>query len=334
VFNHSIASKSVDRRDDSQQRIEPMAMGATMYVPVVHPAVQAVVTGQKYPGLRSVVLCLEDALHINDIERGMLALRDLLAALAAAAIGSAHIEPLHSRPGVWPRRRGGDSGPLLFVRPRNLVMAMSIAALPGIGMVDGLVVPKLRIEEVEPWWRLAQDADLRLMPTLENPWVLDPVALSDFADMLEEQDKGRLIALRVGGNDLLGLMGLRRDRGHTLYEGPLMWGLSQLMCQLGSRGHALTAPVFERLDDPVTLIAECRRDAAFGFIAKTAIHPSQIAVIESAFTVTPQDLVAAHEMLSGDSGAVFRQVGAMAEPATHRPWAKRIIARSVAYGVA
>lgn len=53
-----------------------MALGATMYAPIVHPGIAAVVRGRKLPRLRSVVLCLEDALHIAEVERGLTCLRD------------------------------------------------------------------------------------------------------------------------------------------------------------------------------------------------------------------------------------------------------------------
>ncbi len=292
---------------------EAMSLGATMYVPILHPAVRDIVTGVKYPNLKSTVLCLEDALHVSDIDRGLHLLGRLMDDLDGSVRGAGH--------------------PWLFVRPRNLDMARVICGLHGIGRVDGLVVPKITISQVEDWWQLAGDADMRLMPTLESSWVFDPGALSDFAAVLDAQSRHRLIALRVGGNDLLATLQLRRVRGETIYDGPLAWGLSQIMCQLGSRGYPLTAPVFDVLDDSVTLARECARDADFGFVGKTAVHPDQIDIIHQGFATCRQDVALAHQTLMPGLSAVSRAAGMMLEPATHRGWAKRILARADVYGI-
>lgn len=301
--------------DAEPDAAEAMALGATMYVPIVHPDVGAIIAGDKHLRLRSVVLCLEDALHARDVERGLHLLSDLLSDPAANGA------PL-----------GRASGPRLFLRPRDLVMARRIVRLEGIAKVHGFVIPKVATETLAPWWRLAEEADLRLMPTLERAWVFDPIALREFAHALDDQDRRQLVALRVGGNDLLASMGLRRVRGRTVYEGPLAWGLSQLMCQLGSHGYPLTAPVFDVLDDPDTLARECRLDAEFGFVGKTAVHPAQIRIIERGFAVTEATLTLAREALADDADAVFRREGLMLEPATHRAWARRTVARAAAYG--
>ncbi len=105
------------------------------------------------------------------------------------------------------------------------------------------------------------------------------------------------------------------------------------MCLLGSRGYPLTAPVFDVLDDPVTLARECARDAAFGFVGKTAVHPDQIDVIHHGFAVCRTDVALAHRTLNPAANAVSRASGMMLEPATHRGWANRILDRADAYGI-
>lgn len=297
-----------------QDSCAAMALGATMYVPAVHPAIEAIATGRRYPQLKSLVLCLEDALHRADVQRGLQRVRTLLQRLSAD-------------------RSGRLPGPQLFLRPRSLAMAQTITAFAGIERLAGLVIPKVEAATLPGWWRLAEAADLQLMPTLEERWVFDPVALSEFGATLAGQNPDHLLAVRIGGNDLMASMSLRRLRGRTVYDSPLAWGLAQLMCQLGSRGFALTAPVFDVLDDMTTLATECERDAEFGFVGKTAVHPSQIAVIERGFAVQAAQLELAREVLAGDADAVFRSGGMMFEPATHRAWAQRVVARAEAYGL-
>ncbi|MFK7992642.1 MAG: HpcH/HpaI aldolase/citrate lyase family protein [Granulosicoccus sp.] len=300
---------STENKENMAHRIDPLQLGATMYVPVIHPQLAQVIAGKRYPTLRSVVLCLEDALHDNDVSLGLERLRTLLVT-----------------------RDITDNGPLVFVRPRDLEMALHIATFKGITTVDGFVVPKLAADSLPDWVAIARDLDIVLMPTLESAWIFDALALSHFAQTLTEAADDRVLALRVGGNDLLSHLGLRRVRGQTLYDGPLAGCLSQLMCSLSGRGFALTAPVFDITDDPDTLALECQRDVDFGFVGKTAIHPNQIDIIQRCFTVPHASFIDAQRVLDSSAPAVFKRGGAMLEPATHRTWATRTLARAAIYG--
>lgn len=296
----------------STQKMDPLRLGATMYVPVIHPQLTDVVSGLRYPQLRSVVLCLEDALHDNDVNEGLRVLRSLLSG------------------GLTNNKTAG--GPLIFVRPRDLSMANDITSFDGIARIDGFVVPKLDADALPAWVSIAAQLDIMLMPTLESAWVFDAVAVSHFAKTLAKTAQGRIVALRVGGNDLLSHLALRRVRGQTLYDGPLAGCLSQLMCSFSGSGFALTAPVFDITDDPETLARECERDVNFGFVGKTAIHPCQIDTIQHSFMVPDSQLQDAREVLNTSAPAVFKRGGAMLEPATHRAWASRILARAEIYG--
>src|SRR5690606_38584178 len=140
--------------------------------------------------------------------------------------------------------------------------------------------------------------DLYLMPTLETPDVFDVGAMTALRDEFLSNSPDRVLALRVGGNDLMSALGLRRAGNSTLYEGPLFYAVSMLMSVMKSKGFDLTSPVFELIgeDSMPFLREEVTRDVAFGFVGKTVIHPSQIDVVQSAFRVTPQDLEAARRI--------------------------------------
>ena len=288
--------------------VDPIQLGATMYVPVIHPAVSEIVSGTRYVGLKSVVLCLEDALAVKDVSKGLNLLKSFLSV---------------QRP---------DRKVLTFVRPRSLDMAREISRYEGVNQIDGFVVPKITLDNLEGWLEIADETSLQLMATLESEWVFDPSGIEAFIAKLDELNTDRLIALRVGGNDLLSCLGLRCVRGRTVYEGPLSLLLSQLMCRFGSKGYALTAPVYDQIDDIQTLRRECRQDVDFGFVGKTAIHPSQIHVIQSCFAVSRDEFGAATEILKLGASAVFKHDGAMSEPATHTEWARRILRRHHAHG--
>ncbi|MCA9775036.1 MAG: HpcH/HpaI aldolase/citrate lyase family protein, partial [Myxococcales bacterium] len=225
-------------------------IGATLYMPVLHQRVREIVLGAAAPPASSIVLCLEDALHESDVERGVTTLMGLLAAAPA-------------RPAARPR---------LFIRPRSFDMAARLRSVPGIGRIDGFVAPKIRVETLPDWISLLSGSDLRLMPTIETGEFFDPARLVAVRDLILGSGPDRIAAVRLGGNDLLGTMGLRRQRGVTAYEGPLGWFLSMAGSILTSAGVPVAAPVFDIIDDLETLRREVERDVAMGFISKTEIH--------------------------------------------------------------
>jgi citrate lyase beta subunit len=288
----------------------PYALGATLYMPATRSDLPEIVQGRKLAGLKSMVICLEDAISERELPHALENLRCLLRDL--------------------PPRAGG---PLLFVRPRQADMAARIADWPLSRRLDGLVLPKIQLGCLRRWQRALDGSHLLLMPTLETREVFDPYAVTELRDAIGETLGERVLALRIGGNDLLGCLGLRRSRVHTLYQGPLGQVIGMLAGIMGSAGYALTAPVLERLDDADLLHRELQLDIEHGLVGKTAIHPGQVAIIHQAFSVDQQELAAARAILQEDAPAVFRFAGAMCEPATHRRWAEAIQQRAEIFGI-
>jgi citrate lyase beta subunit len=298
----------------STKAISPFALGATLYMPATRTDILDVVLGRKIEGLRSLGICLEDSVAEVDVAQAQLNLHRLLQA----------IDSFGGRP---------KSGPLVFVRPRNARMAAALNDWPLMRHVDGFIAPKLNLENLGAWENAVTRPDLMLMPTLETRDVFDAFAMVELRDALRGSLCSRIIALRIGGNDLMGCLGLRRSAATTLYATPMSYVIPMLCGLMGAAGFALTAPVFERLDNMALLEEELEMDIAHGFVGKTAIHPSQISIIHKALRVNMEDLNSARLILSEDASAVFQFSGAMCEPATHTLWAKNILARAKWYGV-
>ena len=118
----------------------------------------------------------------------------------------------------------------------------------------------------------------------------------------------------------------------TIYRTPLGPVIARLVTTFRPYGFVLTAPVFEHLDLPELLDQEVAEDMAYGMVGKTAIHPSQIALIEQHYRVRANDLEAARAILDEASPAVFRMHDSMCEVATHRAWAQRMVDQSKIFG--
>jgi citrate lyase beta subunit len=119
----------------------------------------------------------------------------------------------------------------------------------------------------------------------------------------------------------------------TIYESPVGDVIKRLAGIFIPYGFGLTAPVCECIENTHILEEEVRLDVMCGLFGKTAIHPSQIPVIENGFRVCPRDLEEAQLIVHPEAQAVFKHNGRMCEPATHTRWANSIIERSEIYGV-
>ncbi len=283
-------------------------LGATLYMPIVNDRVPAFLRGEVNFPAPSVVLCLEDALAENDVARGIATLKALL------------------------KNYPSGTGTRVFVRPRNLEMGLQLAEFVGIEKIDGFVAPKIVPETAAAWMDLAEQTDLRIMPTVESAQFFDPGRITALREILDDHDKRRIAAIRLGGNDLLGTMALRRHSGITSWEGPLAWVLSMASSMLISAGYPVAAPVFDIITDVATLRREVAQDVAAGFISKTAIHPTQVSHIMDAFRVTSAEIDQARAILENRVSAVFQIGGVMCEPSTHLAWAQRIVSRSEIFG--
>lgn len=286
----------------------PCHLGATLYVPATRADLVAIARGLRWPDLRSLVIDLEDAVADRDIERAEAGLAEALPQLA------------------------DNGGPLVFVRARDADMLERLVELPGIGNIAGFVLPKVTPETLPRSLAALLPGAHAIMPTIETRDAFDPAAMRRLREQLTAVHD-RVPVVRIGGNDLLQLLGCRRAPHRTAYEGPLGRIIADLVATFVPWGFAMSAPVMERFDDPVLLADEVERDLEHGLVTKTAIHPEQVAMIHRAYAVDAATQANALRILDDDAPAVFANGGAMSEPATHRGWARGIVERAATFGV-
>lgn len=284
-------------------------LGATLYVPAMRDALLETAYGA-LADLRSIVICLEDSIRDDHVD---LAERTFVRTL----------EAFHARaPQVQ-----------VYVRPRNLEMLARMLKLPGIGQVRGFVLPKVTTVSLPHWLSLLVHGTHAFMPTIEGEEAFDRNALSRICDLLRPC-RDQVTAIRIGGNDILNLLGVRRSRLRTAYDGPLGNAIRDIVATFVPAGFAVAAPVFEHYGSPELLREEVERDIEHGLLTKTAVHPSQVAAIQALYRPTAAEMSEARSILSHDADAVFGLGGSMCEPATHRRWAGAVVARAQAFGLA
>lgn len=282
-------------------------LGVPLYVPGDHPRLEETLSGGRCPGAGTVIICLEDALRPENGADAEARLLSILPNLPMSA------------------------GPHLFCRPRDLAQLARLTQLKASSRLTGFVLPKISPDS----WAAANDLTERhggwLMPILETAMVFRPSMMESMLESLMKR-RERLLATRLGGNDLGGLLGIRRNRSICVHDGPLGTLLAWTSAMLLSHGIPVSGVVFEHLDDTGGLTREAVEDASRGLIPKAAVHPDQVSAIATAYRVVPGDVEQARLILVHDAPAVFQSHGAMAEPATHAPWARAILDRLRVFG--
>lgn len=288
----------------------PWSLGAPLYMPAHRRDLMDCANGEKWPLLRSMIFCTEDAIAEADVDSSLRHLGLCLQGFKDA-----------------PQRHR-------FIRVRNPDVLARLLLLPDIERIDGFVLPKFNMQVFNAYLDQLQGTTFKIMPTLETKDVFDGGAMIELRQaLLHHALLPHIAMLRIGGNDLMSLLGIRRPRYLTLYDTPLGQVIAQLVTIFKPYGFSLSSPVFEYLDDRLTLEKEIHLDLAHGLNGKSGIHPAQIATIEAMYHVEPEDYAMAVKLLDEQAPAVFKMHNAMCEVATHLHWARDIVTRYQHYGL-
>jgi citrate lyase subunit beta/citryl-CoA lyase len=132
----------------------------------------------------------------------------------------------------------------------------------------------------------------------------------------------KLAGLIVGTNDLAA--GLRLPPG----SGRDAMATALQLVVLAARARELWSldGVFNALDDPEGLEAECRAGRALGFDGKSLIHPGQLEIAARAFAATEGEIADAHALIAAAGGGAERYKDHMIEE-MHVEQAKALLAR-------
>lgn len=286
-------------------------LGASLYTPANHKNLTRSLNFG-IAGERSMVVCTEDAVSIKDLEDSLESLRNSLVEFKAN--------------GQYKGKR--------FIRPRNPKVFKEIIEMEGVEKIDGFVLPKATVSSLSEYIKILEEFKQKnlkegkehkvfmIMPTLETPEAMSIKGLQDIRIKLEEI-KEQIVCLRIGGNDLMGILGIKRMPGLTIYETPIRAVIDMIITEFRPFGYEVSAPVFDYIDDRTTLYREMEQDLNYGFFAKTAIHPQQIPVIDSAYREYLECNALKATQLVKEDTAIYQDDGQMMEKTCHFNWAVR-----------
>jgi citrate lyase subunit beta/citryl-CoA lyase len=221
----------------------------------------------------------------------------------SVALGSKD-EARHATSEFLSEHAGSTNRPRLFVRVNGLTTGLLDADLDGVmrSVPDGIVLPKtiggtdvahlgakLAVREAE--FGLTDGATRILAIATEN--AAGVFALGTFAG-----SSHRLMGLTWGGEDLSADLGAETNRDDNgTYTDPYRLARSLTLFGASAAGVDAIDSVFTNFRDMDGLAAECRASRRDGFVAKMAIHPAQVPVINEAFTPSPEAIARAKAVI-------------------------------------
>jgi citrate lyase beta subunit len=287
----------------------------TLYVPSIMAAnklIKLVNHDDGSNGIWRIVLCTEDSIREEDIPEALSTIGTVLAA----------------------KRR--DSGVAVYVRVRNHEVMAQVLALPKADKLEGFVIPKADPASFPLYAEQVLGQRYRLMPILESHLMFMDSFRATLREVLK-QYRDQIECLRIGANDLMGHLGIRRDDElFTIYDTPVGNLIHQIINEFrGVDGFTITAPVFECFDERYDhlLLREVRQHMMNGLYGQTVIHPRHIRIIRDTYRVSKGDLESAQGIVRTDT-AVLGLNGKMDERATHLNWAELMIERHNNFGEA
>lgn len=304
-----------------------------MYTPASNAAIADRILSHYWPQLTSVSLCLEDSIQESGLQQAEEQLRDTLRQLQEA---------------------GADRLPLIFVRVRNPEHLWHVHQMIAEyeEVLTGFIFPKFDLTNGEHYLATLQKINEKLskplfaMPILESHQIASVLSRKECLCAIRtllDQYADLILNVRVGGNDFSNLYGLRRKVNQSIYDLGLVRDILIDILNVFADSYVVSGPVWEYYgedaDAPwaVGLRRELELDRANGFMGKTCIHPSQIALINRSMMVSREDYEDAKQILGWNDSSLgvagSHHGNRMNEVRCHGSWARMILCRAETFGI-
>lgn len=309
------------------------SVGALLYCPANNEGLAASIISGKFGNKFSLALCLEDTISDNHVEEAEKILLDSLN----------KIYEVYKAENFYL--------PKIFIRVRcpKQITSLSRRMRESIAVLAGFIAPKFSLDNADSYISAIREVNtasartIYLMPIFESP---DIINLQDRYSILYklkckiDQIEELILNIRVGGNDLCHMFGLRRHARESIHDIRPVDNIFTDIITVYGMDYVISGPVFEYYNGPdweKGLQNEIAQDLLGGFIGKTVIHPNQIAIVNDALRVPKKDLEDARSILNWEenshklvSGSISNE--RMNEYKTHSNWALRTIFLAEYYG--
>lgn len=310
------------------------SVGALLYCPANKRTIVDSIVNNRFGSKYSLAMCLEDTIRDDCVAEAEHILADSLHRLEQQS------------------QQKDFYMPKLFVRVRNArqIKRLHKAFDTGAKLVKGYILPKFSLENATEYIQEivsvneASAEPVYTMPIFESPSIIDLRNRYEILYLLKEkldQIEDRVLNIRVGGNDLCHAFGFRRHDDESIHQiRPIANIFSDIITVYGM-DYVVSGPVWEYYHShnwEKGLYHEIADDKLCGFVGKTVIYPSQIAVINEAYKVSENDYQDAAAILNWDKSSHSLVAGSaskerMNEYKTHSHWALRTLLMAEYFGV-
>lgn len=323
----------IDFDKNSSKEILQYCVGSLLYMPATHREIVGKIANVVYPHLKSLVLDLEDSVGDEMAEK---AEKD-----AVSIITDLHRLPIKQ-----------DKIPLIFIRVKSPEQMEDIAINLGesVNSLTGFVLPKFDKRNCDDYIRvftsIKSEHKLYIMPILESESVMykqlrmeNLLYLQNKLNVINDQ----VLNIRCGIADFCNIFGIRRNIDNTVWDIKVIADCLSDIVNVFGRNYVISSGVWKWFGGENAhpnwskgLVKEVKADLVNGLFGKTAIHPTQLPVIQSQYSVVKSDYDDAISIISNTSGFEAVTKGTqnkMNEIKTQLKWARKIVTIANVYGV-
>ena len=290
------------------KKIDSIELGGTLFIPATHKDLLQVVSGEKYPHLKSVLVDSEDSICDSELSQAIESIKKMLKTLQKSAV-------------------------LVFLRPRNIEILQLFLTFDGIEKIDAFILPKFSLSNADSYLNILEDSQHLIMPSIEGSELFEQSKLIDLKiKLLPYQHK--ILLIRFGLEDMLRQLKMKRKCEDSIFDFSVTNSvLGNFIAIFKSADFEISGGVYPCFKDADGFIKDVQRDLKEGLFSKTIIHPNQIEIINELYKVTQDEFEKALELIESKT-ALFNQNDIMAEKTTMTPSSKTIVKRAEVYGLA
>ncbi|MBC8237507.1 MAG: HpcH/HpaI aldolase/citrate lyase family protein [Helicobacteraceae bacterium] len=282
-------------------------LGGTLFISATHKNLDAVVSGDKYKNLKSVLIDTEDSIADAALNLSLENIKNLLKNLKKTDI-------------------------FTFIRPRNTKVLEELLGCKNIDKIDGFILPKFSLTNADTYLNILKNTEHFIMPSIEGSELFEASKLLELREKLLSC-KDRILVIRFGLEDMLAQLKMKRKCDESIFDYAVSATvLGNFIGIFKSAGFEISGGVYPCFRDEEGFVKDVLRDLKEGLFSKTIIHPSQIDALNELYKVTEKEYNEALsiEKMEGEI-ASFKSV--MLERKTMTPFAKEILQRAEVYGI-
>lgn len=359
LYNKDIFyKKPINFNKYSSKESLKFALGAMLFMPSVMENLIDKIIKKKIGGATSVIICFEDSINDEDVEKGEKNVINFLN----------EINNL-----IQSKELKKEDLPLMFFRVRNETQFISFTNQLDDTMyklITGFVFPKFTSKNSKRYLSILNTIITETKERLYYIPILETEETIYKENRLEElkslkaifNDSKELISIMVGSTDFCSLYGVRRPSSFSVYDiNVINECLSDIVNFFNRKfeEYSIIGSVWEYFDknnydltgltyksiyrnnnvsiseEIDGLIKESILDKYNGFSGKGTIHPCQVKYINATYVVTYEEYMDAKAILNNKFGGAFKSVkeNKMNEPKPHFNWARKVMVRASIFGV-